>query len=170
MQRIIDNMPIRSAFPLARYQILSDGQASAARAWPRRSIASRIRSCAQAATLKRRCPASDAHNCLNFVVRETGLIRSWRFRCDGADLDMTPAGDMSFNDGGALFVAACAGYGIAQLQDYFADEAIAAGRLEPVLEKFKPAATPISVVYPATGHLSSKVRAFVDFLIAQFPH
>jgi DNA-binding transcriptional LysR family regulator len=110
------------------------------------------------------------HNCLNFVLRETGLVRSWRFRRDGADLNLTPAGDMSFNDGGALFVAACEGYGVAQLQDYFADEAIAAGRLEPVLEKFKPAATPISAVYPATRHLSPKVRAFVDFLIAQFAH
>jgi LysR family transcriptional regulator, regulator for bpeEF and oprC len=75
---------------------------------------------------------------------------------------------MSLNDGGALFVAACAGYGIAQLQDYFTDAAIADGRIEPVLEKFKPAAIPISVVYPPSRHLSPKVRAFVDFIIEQF--
>jgi DNA-binding transcriptional LysR family regulator len=102
------------------------------------------------------------------LVRETGLIRPWSFRRDGGEIAITPSGNISLNDGGALFVAACAGYGIAQLQDYFVDEAIANGRLEAVLERFKPAATPIAVVYPAARHLSPKVRAFVDFMVARF--
>jgi len=40
--------------------------------------------------------------------------------------------------------------------------------LVPVLDKFKPAAQPIWLVYPQTRHLSPKVRAFVDFMAAQF--
>jgi DNA-binding transcriptional LysR family regulator len=37
-----------------------------------------------------------------------------------------------------------------------------------VLEKFKPKPDPIWVVYPQTRHLSPKVRAFIDFMVANF--
>lgn len=67
------------------------------------------------------------------------------------------AGDMSFGDSDALSVAARAGYGLAHV-----DHAIAAGALVPVLAKFIPSPSPVSLVYPQTRHLSRKVRAFVD--------
>jgi LysR family transcriptional regulator, regulator for bpeEF and oprC len=108
------------------------------------------------------------HNCLSFLIRDTGAIRDWRFRRGGEDFSLQPKGDMSFNDGGALTIAVRGGYGIAQIQDYYADNAIAAGEVEPVLASFNPSPTPISLVYPQTRHLSPKVRAFVDFMIAQF--
>jgi LysR family transcriptional regulator for bpeEF and oprC len=108
------------------------------------------------------------HNCLSFLIRDTGAIRDWRFRRGGEDFSLQPKGDMSFNDGGALTIAVRGGYGIAQIQDYYADHAIAAGEVEPVLASFNPSPTPISLVYPQTRHLSPKVRAFVDFMIAQF--
>jgi LysR family transcriptional regulator, regulator for bpeEF and oprC len=108
------------------------------------------------------------HNCLSFLIRDNGAIRDWRFRRGGEDFSVQPKGDMSFNDGGALTIAVRGGYGIAQIQDYYADHAIAAGEVEPVLANFNPSATPISLVYPQTRHLSPKVRAFVDFMIAQF--
>jgi DNA-binding transcriptional LysR family regulator len=108
------------------------------------------------------------HNCLSFLIRDTGAMRDWRFRRGGEDFSIPPKGDMSFNDGGALTVAVRGGYGIAQIQDYYADHAIAAGEVEPVLSNFNPSPTPISLVYPQTRHLSPKVRAFVDFMIARF--
>ena len=37
-----------------------------------------------------------------------------------------------------------------------------------VLDKLKPAPDPIWLVYPPTRHLTPKVRAFVDFMTAQF--
>jgi len=108
------------------------------------------------------------HNCLSFLTRDTGAVREWRFRRNGAEFTLAPQGDMSFNDGGALSIAVRDGYGLAQIQDYYADHAIAAGELEPVLAKFNPSPNPISLVYPQTRHLSPKVRVFVDFMIAQF--
>jgi len=59
-------------------------------------------------------------------------------------------------------------YGLAQLQDYFADSAIAQGKLVSVLDRFKPTIEPIWLVYPQTRHLTPTVRAFVDFMAAQF--
>jgi LysR family transcriptional regulator, regulator for bpeEF and oprC len=109
-----------------------------------------------------------AHDCLAFTYLETRLARPWRFIEAGAANTFTPQGTMSFSDGGAVCDAAVAGYGLAQLQGYFADALIASGALVAVLEKFQPELEPVWLVYPQTRHLSPKVRAFVDFMAAQF--
>ena len=110
----------------------------------------------------------DPHNCLCFVNRDARVAKDWQLRYNGADITLRPRGTMTFDDGAALCAAAQAGFGIAQLYSFFSEEAIAAGKLEPVLDEFSPCTTPISVIYPQTRHLSPKVRAFVDFVIAQF--
>lgn len=109
-----------------------------------------------------------AHNCLAFTSRDTRLTRAWRFAAGDGEDAFTPRGDMSFTDGGALCEAACAGYGLAQMHDYYLDAEIARGRLVPVLDKLRPKADPVWLVYPPTRHLTPKVRAFVDFVTAQF--
>ena len=38
----------------------------------------------------------------------------------------------------------------------------------PILRDFAPPPSPIYVVYPSRRHLSAKVRAFTDFLVARF--
>jgi LysR family transcriptional regulator for bpeEF and oprC len=108
------------------------------------------------------------HNCLAFASRQSGLARDWRFRRDRTDIAVTPTGNMSFTDGAALAAAVAAGYGLAQMHDYYTDDAIADGRLKPVLETFRPEADAISLVYPQSRHLSPKVRAFIDFMVAAF--
>ena len=86
------------------------------------------------------------HNCLAFTYRETRLARAWLFLQDGVEKSLAPKGNMSFSDGAAVCDAACAGYGLAQLQDYFADSAIAQGKLVSVLDKFRPNVEPIWLV------------------------
>jgi LysR family transcriptional regulator for bpeEF and oprC len=108
------------------------------------------------------------HNCLAFTFRETRLARDWRFLQEGVEKTLSPKGNISFSDGAAVCDAACAGYGLAQLQDYFVDSAIAQGKLVSVLDRFKPNIEPIWLVYPQTRHLTPTVRAFVDFMAAQF--
>jgi LysR family transcriptional regulator for bpeEF and oprC len=108
------------------------------------------------------------HNCLAFTFQDTRLSRPWRFSQSGIEKTFTPVGDMSFSDGAAVCDAACAGYGLAQLQDYFVDAAIAKGTLVPVLDSIKPSVEPIWLVYPQTRHLTPKVRAFVDHMVEQF--
>jgi LysR family transcriptional regulator, regulator for bpeEF and oprC len=108
------------------------------------------------------------HNCLAFTFRETRLARAWRFMQGGVEKSLTPEGNMSFSDGAAVCDAACAGYGLAQLQDYFTDPAIAQGKLVSVLDRFKPMIEPVWLVYPQTRHLTPTVRVFVDFMATQF--
>ena len=108
------------------------------------------------------------HNCLAFTFRETRQARAWRFRQGGVETAINPKGNISLSDGVAVCDAACAGRGLAQLQDFFIDEPIARGRLVAILDKFAPAPQPIWVVYPQARHLSPKVRAFVDFMVEKF--
>jgi LysR family transcriptional regulator, regulator for bpeEF and oprC len=108
------------------------------------------------------------HNCLGFMVRDTRLAREWRFARDGVATTIIPKGTMSFTDGASLCDAARAGCGLAQMHGYYVEDALRAGEIEPVLEKFKPPVDPIWLVYPQTRHLSPKVRAFIDFMVASF--
>jgi LysR family transcriptional regulator, regulator for bpeEF and oprC len=108
------------------------------------------------------------HNCLAFTFRDTRLAREWRFAQAGGETVLPVQGTMSLSDGASVCDAARAGYGLAQLQDFFIDALIARGQLVPVLEKFKPAAQPIWLVYPQARHLSPKVRVFVDFMVERF--
>jgi DNA-binding transcriptional LysR family regulator len=108
------------------------------------------------------------HNCIALMIRDARLAREWRFRRGGDDVQVAPRGDMSFSDGAALCAGVTAGYGIAQMHDYYSDEAIDRGALEPVLERFRPSADPISLVYPSTRHLAARVRVFIDFMTASF--
>jgi LysR family transcriptional regulator, regulator for bpeEF and oprC len=108
------------------------------------------------------------HNCLAFTSRETRLIRDWRFRRGETDLTITPRGDLVLSDGAAICEAACAGYGLVQMHDYYADAPPARGALEAVLERFEPPSNPISLVYAQARHLLPKVRVFVDFMAAHF--
>jgi LysR family transcriptional regulator, regulator for bpeEF and oprC len=109
-----------------------------------------------------------AHNCLAFTYLETRVARPWRFIEGGVARTFMPKGDMSFSDGAVVCDAAIAGYGLAQLQGYFADGPIARGEVIAVLEKFKPELEPVWLVYPQARHLTPKVRVFVDFMVAQF--
>jgi DNA-binding transcriptional LysR family regulator len=108
------------------------------------------------------------HDCLAFASRDTRQTRHWRFTVGGKEITIEPRGTMSFTDGAALCEATIDGCGIAQLHNYYLDTAFARGTLVPVLANFKPAADPISLVYPQTRHLTPNVRAFVDFMVEQF--
>lgn len=59
--------------------------------------------------------------------------------------------------------------GIGQLPLMIAADAVAAGRLVPVLPAWRPPALPVHAVFPSNRYLSPKVRAFVDLALARFP-
>src|SRR6516164_4325449 len=108
------------------------------------------------------------HNCLAFTFRETRLARAWRFMQEGVEKSLTPKGNMSFSDGAAVCDAACAGYGLHNCKIILPTPQSRKVKLVSVLDRFKPKIEPIWLVYPQTRHLTPTVRAFVDFMAAQF--
>lgn len=106
-----------------------------------------------------------SHECLRYKHPSSGRHRLWRFRVAERDSEIAASGRFSFSDGEALVQAAVCGLGIVQVPDYMAQTQLQQGRLQPLLDAYRPPETPISVLWPSNRHLSPKVRAFVDFLL-----
>lgn len=60
------------------------------------------------------------------------------------------------------------GVGVTRLPEFVCAKELADGSLEAVLEDFAGSSIGIYAVYPHRQHLSPKVRAFIDFLVAKF--
>jgi DNA-binding transcriptional LysR family regulator len=72
------------------------------------------------------------------------------------------------NNGDFLCNAAIAGQGVVMQPTFYVYDAIARGLLVPVLTKYTWPRLNAYAVYPPTRHLSTRVRAFVDFLAERF--
>jgi DNA-binding transcriptional LysR family regulator len=64
-----------------------------------------------------------------------------------------------------LAQAAEGGMGIALLPNFIVEDALAAGRLVPVLCEWQAPPITINAVYPSARRVPQKTRAFIEFLI-----
>ena len=108
------------------------------------------------------------HTCIGFTEPQT--LNSWPVTCcDGQLLEVTP--DLSSNSGETIKQLCLSGNGIACLSDYMIDKEIARGELVEVLpERRLPVAMQFSAVYYSDRAVSTRIRAFIDFLSENIPH
>ena len=116
-------------------------------------------------------PASPAelarHRCLAYAY--LAVRDAWPFRDrTGREHVVKISGPVHANNGRFLTEIAAADGGITLEPDFIVGDAIRAGRLVVLLPGFAPPESPIYAVYPSRRHLSAKVRAFVEFLVARF--
>jgi DNA-binding transcriptional LysR family regulator len=107
------------------------------------------------------------HNCLIYaqnVPREG----EWRFMGEEQELIVPIAGNLRLNDDEAIWQAALGGLGVALLPTFMIGKDLQAGNLQAVLSEYVPVQRRIYAVYLPNRHLSAKVRAFIDFLLARF--
>ncbi|MDP8033581.1 LysR family transcriptional regulator [Pasteurella atlantica] len=71
------------------------------------------------------------------------------------------------NNARATLQACIQGLGIAQLPEYYVQDAINQGQLIPLLTEYEPADEGIWAVYSNKYHLSTKVRTFINLLIKE---
>ncbi len=153
--------------PALRIGTLADSALVARRLAPCRRIA-----CAAPSYLAERgepgTPAELAgHDCLLYSY--LAAADQWSFAdAAGAEQAVRVAGRLRVNNGDVLRDIAIAGLGIVMLPTFIVAGALADGRLRPVLCDWRPAEVALHAVYPHNRHLSSKVRTFVDFLVARF--
>ncbi|WP_213980904.1 LysR substrate-binding domain-containing protein [Sphingomonas sp. dw_22] len=103
------------------------------------------------------------HNCLNFNFRRAEPI--WPFRTDGRDYALSVKGSIEANNGETLGQLAEAGVGVTRVGAFSVVDAIAQGRLVPLLEAFNPGdVETIHAVFVGGANTPARVRAFVDFL------
>jgi DNA-binding transcriptional LysR family regulator len=103
------------------------------------------------------------HVCLAYSnLADPGL---WPYRApDGATGSVQVPVKLKANNGDFLYQAALAGHGLILHPTFYLRDAIRRGALVPVLTEYAWPEVNAYAVYPPTRHLSSRVRAFVDFL------
>lgn len=108
----------------------------------------------------------DGHNCLAYSQIHTGRLREWQFVENGRIFAKTVNGTLHANNSEALLVAAAGGLGIVNVGQFIARDAITAGIVKPVLQKYAAPGPTVHAVYLKSQTVAPKVRAFVDFLAA----
>jgi DNA-binding transcriptional LysR family regulator len=105
------------------------------------------------------------HRCISF----TGLSRreEWEFSERDRPLRVLVDGPVVTNQGDTAIDACQRGLGCGIFLYYQVREALAAGELRLVLEAYEPPALPVSVVYPHSKLLPSRVRVFLDWFVPQ---
>jgi DNA-binding transcriptional LysR family regulator len=110
------------------------------------------------------------HLCLGFT--EPLSLNTWPIACSDGQLHEITSG-LSSNSGETLKQLCLSGNGIACLSDYMINKEIARGELVELLEdKRLPVEMPFSAVYYSDRAVSTRIRAFIDFLsehIKQLP-
>jgi DNA-binding transcriptional LysR family regulator len=104
------------------------------------------------------------HTCLLFRLPSSGRDRPWQFRSGKRNFSLLPESGMRLGDGEALVQAAAAGLGLLQVPTYLAEHEVKRGRLVEILQRYRPAPLPISLVYPSHRHIPMRVRALADAL------
>lgn len=115
------------------------------------------------------CAPADlaAHHCLTYEYSTIG--NQWRFTdAAGTVHEVRVSGPVHGNSGAMLAALAVAGVGIILEPDFIVAADVRAGRLVRLLPEYAAPSIAIHAAYPSRRHLSAKVRAFVDFLVARY--
>jgi LysR family transcriptional regulator, regulator for bpeEF and oprC len=127
--------------------------------------------CASPAYLKehgapRRPEDLSSHRCVNYLSNRTARVMDWEFSRGKQQVQLTLDGVLAVNDPDAYIVAGLNSFGIVKIASYIVQPYLKSGRLVPVLTDWTATQLPITVMYPQSRHLSTKVRIFVDWVSA----
>jgi LysR family transcriptional regulator for bpeEF and oprC len=113
-------------------------------------------------------PASIAemerHTLVHMFSSKTGKNFTFDFLVDGLNVPVLGRQQVSFNDLEACVSAAVAGLGIVQMPLFMATAEIAEGTLLRILPEVDIETVPLHILYLQNRHLSTKVRAFVEWV------
>ena len=106
----------------------------------------------------------EAHNCL--IYSQAPHPDNWLFSDNqGKSISIKVNGNLRTDSGNILMNAALNGNGIFIGPTFMIASALEEGRLETVLDQYTPMTTGLYAVYPYSKLVSTKVRAFVDFIV-----
>ncbi len=88
---------------------------------------------------------------------------TWTITVEKSQVAIPTHSRLVVNTAEAAIDAAIAGVGITRVLSYQIADAMKAGALKAVLEKFESAPSPVSLVYAGVPLLPLKLRAFLDF-------
>jgi LysR family transcriptional regulator for bpeEF and oprC len=105
------------------------------------------------------------HRAVNFYSSQTGKILPFDFVLDGVPQSVMIKGQQVAVSHAEAYVQCCVGgLGLIQAPRYHVAHHLAQGALTEVLAEFRPAAMPVSILYPHHRQLSRRVRVLVDWI------
>jgi DNA-binding transcriptional LysR family regulator len=144
---------------------LSDASFTAIRVGAVRNVV-----CASPAYLKRhgvpRSPA-DLKELSAFCFSADRSAPAWSFQVGKRTLSVRPNTRLLVNSPEVAMQGAIDGEGLTRVLSYQAAAAVKAGRLQVILPEFEPEPIPIHVIHREGKRAAARVRAFVDFAVAE---
>ncbi|MDH0303626.1 MULTISPECIES: LysR family transcriptional regulator [unclassified Pseudomonas] len=108
------------------------------------------------------------HQCIQFEMPSTGRRAPWSFRRDGELVELDTQGAFTCQgDFLATTTLALHGGGLMQAYRFTVQDALDSGELVEVLAEHGGTSRPFMLIYPQARHMPSRVRAFIDFLLAE---
>ncbi|MEM5434825.1 LysR family transcriptional regulator [Paraburkholderia diazotrophica] len=104
------------------------------------------------------------HRAVNYISSATGSAMPLEFTVDERVVEANLKAIVSVTGADLYTGAAVAGLGLVQVPRYRVLNELAAGSLVVVLPQFPPPPMPVTVLYPQSRQLSSRVRAFAQWL------
>jgi DNA-binding transcriptional LysR family regulator len=89
-------------------------------------------------------------------------------RCGDEQVTIRGSYFISVNESNAMLAAGLAGLGVVHAPAFIVMPHIESGQLTRILPSWSGPSSPIFAVYPASRHLSSRTRVFVDWMIEVF--
>ena len=108
------------------------------------------------------------HDCLNFAFEQ--LRHHWPIQWGDQHVNVPIHSRMVSNNGAVLREAALAGMGVAIRSSFTIEDDLTSGRLVQLLKGHHLGQTSVMMVYPSRRLMSWKMRTFIDFMAARFPH
>ncbi|MFD1796753.1 LysR family transcriptional regulator [Paracoccus aurantiacus] len=104
------------------------------------------------------------HNCINMRHETRGGLYPWEFEKDGQELNVRVNGQLTFNNSYAMMDAALSGMGIAFVPNSLADDHVASGALQLVLDDWSPFFDGYFLYYPTRRQNLPVFRLIVEAL------
>jgi LysR family transcriptional regulator for bpeEF and oprC len=106
----------------------------------------------------------ERHALIYMFSSKTGRKFSFDFMVDGVKVEIDGRQQLAFNDLEACIAAGEAGLGLVQMPAFMATPEKTLGRLVQVLPEVESEPVPLHILYLQNRHLSTKVRAFVEWV------
>ncbi|MEM8641524.1 MAG: LysR family transcriptional regulator [Cyanobacteria bacterium P01_G01_bin.54] len=106
-----------------------------------------------------------SHICIQFTL--SGHANVWTFKGGDRTVNIPIQGRYKVNSSLAIRDALRAGFGLSLIPWIYVRDDLRAGRLQAVLSEWLPNSATLYAIYPSKRYLTSKVRAFLDFLVEE---
>ncbi|GAB58573.1 LysR family transcriptional regulator [Rheinheimera nanhaiensis] len=112
---------------------------------------------------------SSKHRIIYYRSRKTNRVMPLRFSNRQQSMEIQQQGSpLSVNDSTAQLTATLSGLGVSQLPLFMAQPYLDSGELQLLLPDWQRAAFPLYLIYPPGRHLSGRLSAFINWVMAVF--